>query len=260
VQSAAESTAPGLRWDWNVNRGTSQLGIDARNAYPGDGYVDIVGVDSYDGWPGATTEATWNEHYNGSYGLKFWADFARQHGKKLSIPEWGVYPGTAWAGHNGGDNPFYIAKMFGFFQEQKDNLAYESYFNEAASYYAGALDMNPRAAAEYQKQIGVALDRRRGRPGADHPGPDHPTDRHAGHRPDDGAPGPDGHRHRSRRHHHPDRDRHRDRSRGDRHRPGRCGRPRGDRHRHRAGPPAVTVTAPAAPAVTVTAPAAPRSP
>jgi hypothetical protein len=157
VHAAAESTAPGLRWDWNVNRGTSQLGIDARNAYPGDAYVDIVGVDSYDGWPGATNEATWNEHYNGAFGLKFWNDFAKSHGKKLSIPEWGVYPGTAWAGHNGGDNPFYIAKMFGFFKEVKDNLAYEAYFNEPAPYYAGALSMNPKAAAEYQKQTGLAV-------------------------------------------------------------------------------------------------------
>ena len=81
----AESTAPALRWDWNTNRGPSQLGIDSRNAYPGDAYVDIVGVDSYDGWPGVKSEADWNEHLNGSYGLKFWADFARQHGKKFSV-------------------------------------------------------------------------------------------------------------------------------------------------------------------------------
>jgi glycosyl hydrolase family 26 len=156
VQTSAESTAPALRWDWNVNRGTSQLGIDSRQAYPGDAYVDIVGVDSYDGWPGVKTDADWNEHLNGAYGLKMWADFARQHGKKLSIPEWGVYPGTAWAGHNGGDNPLYIQKMFGFFKSQQDNLAYEAYFNEPASYVAGALELNPKAAAEYRTQIATA--------------------------------------------------------------------------------------------------------
>jgi hypothetical protein len=155
VQAAAESTAPALRWDWNVNRGTSPLGIDARKAYPGDAYVDIVGVDSYDGWPGVKTAADWNEHLNGAYGLKFWANFARAHGKKLSIPEWGVYPGTAWAGHNGGDNPYYVAKMFGFFRQHAKELAYEAYFNESASYYAGALAMNPKAAAEYRKQVGL---------------------------------------------------------------------------------------------------------
>jgi hypothetical protein len=157
VQRSAEATAPALRWDWNVNRGASPLGIDPRRAYPGDRYVDIVGVDSYDGWPGVRTQADWNQHYRGAFGLKFWADFARSHGKKLSVPEWGVYPGTAWAGHNGGDNPLYVKKMFGFFREQAKNLAYEAYFNEPASYYAGALSLNPRAAAEYRRQVRLTL-------------------------------------------------------------------------------------------------------
>jgi len=154
VQAAAESTAPGLRWDWNVNRGTSQLGIDSRDAYPGDAYVDIVGVDSYDGWPGATTEATWNEHYNGSYGLKFWADFARQHGKKLSVPEWGVYPGTAWAGHNGGDNPLYIQKMHEFFSRNSSSIAYENYFNQKRQHQLTPSNANPRSSAMYRNLWG----------------------------------------------------------------------------------------------------------
>ncbi len=152
VVTSAESVAPALRWDWNVNRGPGQSVSDPRLAYPGDAYVDIVGVDSYDGWPGATSEATWQEHYAGAYGLKFWLDFAKAHGKRLSVPEWGVYPGTAWAGHNGGDNPFYIAKMNEFFRTNAAHIAYEAYFNEPASYCASSLygpTQNPRAAAQY---------------------------------------------------------------------------------------------------------------
>jgi hypothetical protein len=156
VHSAAEAYAPALRWDWNVNRGPSQLGIDPVAAYPGDAYVDIIGVDSYDGWPAATSPQAWAEHYSGPYGLRFWADFARAHGKQLSVPEWGVYPGTAWAGHNGGDNPYYVSQMFAFFREQADILAYEAYFNEPAGYYAGALHLNPKAADEYRRQIVAA--------------------------------------------------------------------------------------------------------
>lgn len=155
IVSSAESTAPALRWDWTVNRGTGQSVSNAALAYPGDAYVDIVGIDSYDGWPAATTESGWQVHYAGAYGLKFWADFARTHGKKLSVPEWGVYPGTAWAGHNGGDNPFYIAKMADFFRANAANLAYEAYFNEPASYYAGSIyapTLVPRAAAEYLRK------------------------------------------------------------------------------------------------------------
>ena len=69
------------------------------------------------------------------------------------MPEWGVYPGTAHAGHNGGDNPRYIAKMRGFFAAQGRRLAYEAYFNESDGYYAGSLfgpAQNPAAAAKYR--------------------------------------------------------------------------------------------------------------
>ena len=152
VVSAAESTAPELRWDWNVNRGRGQSVTDARAAYPGDEYVDVVGIDSYDMWPGVTDEASWAEHLDGEFGLRFWVDFAREHGKKVSVPEWGVYPGTGQAGANGGDNPFYVTKMHEFFKGLGADLAYESYFNEDQSYYAGSLfgpNQNPAASDTY---------------------------------------------------------------------------------------------------------------
>ena len=129
---------------------------DARKAYPGDAYVDIVGIDSYDMWPGVTSEADWAAQYSGPYGLKFWADFAAAHGKQLSIGEWGNYPGPATSGQSGGDNPFYIAKMMGFFRSQGSNLAYEAYFNESASYFAGAIfapAQVPAASAQYQRSL-----------------------------------------------------------------------------------------------------------
>jgi hypothetical protein len=154
---AAESRAPGLRWDWTVNRGSSE-GVmeDPRKAWPGKRYVDIVGIDSYDGWPPVLGRDGWNAQYAGAYGLKFWADFARRKGKRLSVPEWGLYRGSAWAGHNGGDNPYYIAKMFGFFKEQRGNLAYEAYFNDEDPVHLTALSVNPRGAAEYRRQIKLA--------------------------------------------------------------------------------------------------------
>ena len=155
IVSTSESVAPALLWDWTVNRGKGASVVDARQAYPGDAYVDIVGVDSYDMWPGATNEATWAEQYSGTYGLKFWSDFASDHGKKLSVPEWGVYPGNAAS--NGGDNAFYIAKMQAFFKSEGSHLAYESYFNEQQAYIAASLfgpDQNPVAAAKYKSLFG----------------------------------------------------------------------------------------------------------
>jgi hypothetical protein len=148
--------APGLVWEWTVNRGVGQAVADARVAYPGDDYVDIVGVDSYVMWPAATSEAGWRQQYAGVFGLRFWSDFAAGHGKRLSVPEWGVYPGPGGGGHDGGDNGFYIAKMETFFAGEGDRLAYEAYFNFDGAYYAGSLygpTQNPIAAAAYHHAI-----------------------------------------------------------------------------------------------------------
>jgi hypothetical protein len=156
IVGTVRQVAPNLVWDWTVNRGAGQSVADARLAYPGDAYVDVVGVDSYDMWPGATNEAAWQQQYAGAYGLKFWSDFAAAHGKKLSVPEWGVYPGPGGGGADGGDNAFYVAKMEAFFRSQGSRLAYESYFNFDGAYYAGSLFgpmQNPDAAAEYHHLI-----------------------------------------------------------------------------------------------------------
>ena len=153
IVNSVRTTAPKLLWDWNPNRGAGQSVTDARQAYPGDSYVDIVGVDAYDSFPGATNEANWQIQYSGPYGLKFWVDFAKQHGKKFSVPEWAVYPGPATGGNNGGDNAFYIQKMHDFFKSLGSTLAFESYFNEpSASNYCSIYGPteNPNAAAKYQ--------------------------------------------------------------------------------------------------------------
>jgi hypothetical protein len=129
---------------------------DPRKAWSGKKYVDIVGIDTYDGWPAVTGATAWKKHYAGAYGLKFWADFARSKGKRLSVPEWGLFRGSAWAGNSGGDNPYYIRKMFAFFKEQRGNLAYEAYFNNEDPEHLTALSVNPRGAAEYRRQIRAA--------------------------------------------------------------------------------------------------------
>jgi hypothetical protein len=153
IFTAAEKNAPQLRWDWTVNRGVGDVLTDATKAWPGVKYVDFVGIDSYDGYPAVKNLATWNTQYAGKGGFKFWAAFAKRKGKRLSVPEWGLYPGTAWAGHGGGDNPYYIMKMFGFFRSQGKNLAYEAYFNDPAPAHAGALNLNPKGRDEYRRQI-----------------------------------------------------------------------------------------------------------
>jgi hypothetical protein len=153
IVTSARATAPGLQWDWNVNRGVSSGLADPTLAYPGNAYVDTVGVDSYDMWPPATTSANWNQQLNRTQGLMYWLNFAKAHGKKFAVPEWGnVMPGTVAAGnHAGGDDSAYVTDMLGFFQAHSANLAWESNFQGTitrGTYGTGT--QVPKASAAYK--------------------------------------------------------------------------------------------------------------
>ena len=153
IVTSARTTAPGLQWDWNVNRGTSTGLTDPALAYPGNAYVDTIGVDSYDMWPPATTPAGWNQQLNGTQGLMYWLDFATAHGKKLAVPEWGSIRSNATApGANaGGDDAAYVNDMYGFFQAHSAHLAWESNFQSPGTHGVyGAGTLVPNASAAYR--------------------------------------------------------------------------------------------------------------
>lgn len=151
---ALRSVEPSLKMDWAMRKSTEGSSSVAQ-LYPGDKYVDIVGVSYYDRfW---TTLPPWQDYANSTYlggpqGIyPFWF-FAHQHHKKISVPEWGIWNE---AGH-GTDNAFYIQKMYQFFQfaAEKGDMAYETYFNcdPAGSprheIYPGLT--NPKASAMYR--------------------------------------------------------------------------------------------------------------
>jgi hypothetical protein len=112
--------------------------------------VNMVGVDSYDRWPPATTAAGWQSQLNGTQGLNYWLAFAESHGKPLSVPEWGnVSSGTS----TGGDDPLYVQDMRAFFAASAAHLAFEANFqgvpgSTGGSYGAGTTV--PAAAAAYR--------------------------------------------------------------------------------------------------------------
>ncbi len=85
------SVSPNFRIDWAPNIGKQNCAPDT--AYPGDGYVDIVGEDIYEFhkfYYGRTSAQVWANDFNEPYGVKWWLEFARQHHKPISIPEWGT--------------------------------------------------------------------------------------------------------------------------------------------------------------------------
>ena len=156
----AMRSVPGarFRFDWNVATGSH--GWDTTLAYPGDDYVDAVGQDVYDmeyGRSDSTSQSRWANLLTPSsgtyrYGLDFWADFARQHGKPLSYAEWGlVGAGSRMAkGGHGGDDPAFIHRMARWFDDHP--TVFETYFDTDAP--DGSHELRggrfPTAAAAYQ--------------------------------------------------------------------------------------------------------------
>ncbi len=144
---------PNLRVVWNPNEGNGQTGfLDAAQVWPGDAYVDIVGIDAYDWWPGYTSEANWLAHRDHAYGWNHWLNFAKAHGKKFAVPEWGLYTGSS---ASGGDNPKYFDYVYGWMQANASQMAYEAYFDEPMSYCkCDITTRNPNGRNAYKSWMG----------------------------------------------------------------------------------------------------------
>lgn len=117
---------------------------DATKIYPGDDVVDVVGVDAY-GWKDS-------DAVDGPGGITQWMKFARDHGKRFALPEWGVHSGADGAG----DNPEFVARVMTALKADADNVAYASYFDEPEPPVANsvAIGQAPRAADELRSQLG----------------------------------------------------------------------------------------------------------
>jgi hypothetical protein len=153
--AAIRATDARVRIDWSFNElGASYVASgDPYADYPGDAYVDFVGLEAYDRFPPATSDATWDAQCNKASGLCTLIAFARAHGKRVGIAEWGI----ASCGEDpGGDNPFFIHKMFETFAANADVLAYEAYFLADDTDVCSTLlnGTNPRSAVEYQALYG----------------------------------------------------------------------------------------------------------
>jgi hypothetical protein len=145
------SVAPGLQIDWTMRKATEGR-HGAHMLYPGDQFVDIIGVNYYDWWPAARTQRDWDAAYSSTYqggprGLGTWLAFARSRGKKLSVPEWGVATGAG----AGGDNPFYVQKMHETFRRNASSIAYEGYFNCGDRHRLYPNTLFPRSSAAYRQ-------------------------------------------------------------------------------------------------------------
>lgn len=128
---ALKATAPNLRIEW-TNAKASAWPFSVLDAYPGDAWVDLLGVHYYSVDDQFSTQEKWDAfymstRYGGPQGLGQWILTAKSMGMKLGIAEWGT-----WARFQPpavGDAPKYISKMYRFFAANASTLAYETYFN-----------------------------------------------------------------------------------------------------------------------------------
>jgi hypothetical protein len=126
VHDLFERESASFRFEWTSMR--SEFRQHGPPAYPGDRYVDIVGLDIYYREPGVISDQVWKDQYQAV--LIAHRDFAVSRGKPVAYSEWG----RAKA-----DESRFIGLMHGWFSSLPDRgpggLVYQSYFNEAWADY-----------------------------------------------------------------------------------------------------------------------------
>lgn len=91
-------------------------------AYPGNSYVDDVGLDIYDLQPWTTLSQELTDAHA----------FASQNAKPIAICEWGVVSKGLFTPGANGDDPTYINNMAAWMATAANDVAWESYLNTSA--------------------------------------------------------------------------------------------------------------------------------
>jgi hypothetical protein len=159
--NAFKAVSPSFVMEWNPNKSTDMSGFDTRTTYPGDAYVDAIGVDFYDQFPAYPDESTWDAHYSDTEsggsptGMGSWISYAESHGKQIAFPEWGL---DTVNDTTNPDNAFFVNTMASTFSGLGTELFEQSIFtltaNPTCTFAIHVDNCNPNAAAAYQAQFG----------------------------------------------------------------------------------------------------------
>ncbi len=162
----AMRSVPGaqFRFVWNPSRsspGPATTAVGNLEAYyPGNAFVDKVGIDVYDqdfgDYPGANAEFEKLETLPG--GLDWIAGFGAIHQKPVTVPEFGLGAGASAPGAgpvtqagpvSGGDNPAFVDDMFAW--ARVHHVADIAYWD----YGTSSIDngQNPLTAAALRQQV-----------------------------------------------------------------------------------------------------------
>jgi hypothetical protein len=128
VTSMRSVAGEAFKFVWNPDAGAFTTdGYSVAAAYPGNAYVNYIGLDLYDqSWSTPQTPA--NAWASTSLpALNAAESFAAAQGKPIVFCEWGV--AIRSDGHGLGDDPLYVNNMIAWMKNRANNVAYESYFD-----------------------------------------------------------------------------------------------------------------------------------
>lgn len=147
--------------------------MDPTTAYPGDQWVDIIGLTVYDKgelyYPDQCDDScvrerrkrTWDRIISQEFGLNDWAEFARQHEKPLAFPEYGVVARNR-NDAGGGDNPRFIENFAQWIAENSDIVKWHNVWSFIAGpHFIGPTSLHvseqfpphPTASSEFKSRF-----------------------------------------------------------------------------------------------------------
>ncbi|MBF5082381.1 hypothetical protein [Quadrisphaera sp. INWT6] len=131
-RAVQQEVFPEAKLVYGVNVTSSGTGLDWRTTWPGADQADVLGVDTYNGWPTITSQADFGAHLDARgdggipIGLDAYSEQAAEWGVPLAVPEWS---GRAEMG----DESAYVTGMVDWFAANAGDgpgqLAYEILFN-----------------------------------------------------------------------------------------------------------------------------------
>lgn len=150
--TAVEGTA--FEIDFNIAEG-QQDSVEIADMYPGDDWVDIIGVDVYDSYISPIDPtARWEEKDAKVNSLSAVIAFAAEHDKPISIPEWAMVAEGKTQG--GGDSPEFIDQIADAVVSA--DVRYQAYFNVPDGGVGMTLDDAPNGKAAFLKRFGATGD------------------------------------------------------------------------------------------------------
>jgi Glycosyl hydrolase family 26 len=152
VVGVFRAISPTFKFDWTTAAYWQQTG-DKSQIYPGDAYVDYIGMDiEPTGWGTVNpSEALCWSMLNANWSLDWLLPFAQTHGKLISFPELGV--GDSNSGYGPGDNGALVTTIMNW--AKTNNVAYVGLWDfNAGDYNSQFSDYSrPSCAAAFKAAV-----------------------------------------------------------------------------------------------------------